>query len=96
MFRLIAFFTALLSVAAFLPATRVARSSTLKMVDFTKEPGLADLRFNPPAPLQIFDPLGLAKDKETFDTYRASEVKHGRVCQLAVLGYIVPEVFRVS
>lgn len=43
-----------------------------------------------------FDPLGLAAniDKETFDHWRASEVKHGRVCMLAVIGYIVPEFYR--
>jgi len=42
------------------------------------------------------DPLGLAAniDQETFDAYRVSEIKHGRVCMLAVIGYIVPEVFR--
>ena len=42
------------------------------------------------------DPLGLSKDidQDTFDQYRSSELKHGRVAQLAVIGYIVPEVFR--
>jgi Chlorophyll A-B binding protein len=40
--------------------------------------------------------LGLAAniDQETFDAYRVSELKHGRVCMLGVLGYVVPEVFR--
>lgn len=47
------------------------------------------------SPLGYFDPLGLAKDKETFDQYRASELKHGRVAQLAVLGYIIPEIYKV-
>ena len=44
----------------------------------------------------LYRRLGLSKgiDQETFDYYRASEVKHGRVAQLAVLGYIVPEIFR--
>ena len=39
---------------------------------------------------------GLSKnvDKATFDYYRASEIKHGRVAMLAVLGYIVPEVYK--
>ena len=38
--------------------------------------------------------MGLSKniDEETFAFYRAAELKHGRVCQLAVLGYIVPEI----
>lgn len=40
--------------------------------------------------------LGLSKDidAETFADYRAAELKHGRVAQLAVIGYIVPEVFK--
>jgi Chlorophyll A-B binding protein len=40
--------------------------------------------------------LGLSTniDQETFDQYRTAELKHGRVAQLAVIGYIVPEVFR--
>ena len=33
---------------------------------------------------------------ETFDYYRAAEIKHGRVCMLAILGYIVPEIYRFS
>ena len=47
------------------------------------------------APTGYFDPLGLAAniDQETFDAYRVSELKHGRVAQLCVIGYIVPEVF---
>jgi hypothetical protein len=40
--------------------------------------------------------LGLSSniDQETFDAYRASELKHGRVCMLAVIGYVVQEVYR--
>lgn len=47
-------------------------------------------------PVGYFDPLGLAKDidADTFAQYRAAELKHGRVAQLAVIGYIVPEIFR--
>ncbi len=33
-------------------------------------------------------------DQATFDDYRAAELKHGRVAQLAVIGYIVPEIFK--
>ena len=33
-------------------------------------------------------------DQATFNQYRTAELKHGRVAQLAVLGYIVPEVFK--
>jgi hypothetical protein len=33
-------------------------------------------------------------DEETFAQYRTAEIKHGRVAQLAVVGYIIPEVYR--
>jgi len=66
----------------------MARSSALKM-SFESEAGVT-------APAGYFDPLGLAAniDEETFANYRTAELKHGRVAQLAVLGYIVPEVFK--
>eukprot|EP00401_Gymnodinium_catenatum_P055511 CAMPEP_0117538650 /NCGR_PEP_ID=MMETSP0784-20121206/42587_1 /TAXON_ID=39447 /ORGANISM="" /LENGTH=183 /DNA_ID=CAMNT_0005335269 /DNA_START=75 /DNA_END=623 /DNA_ORIENTATION=- len=49
-------------------------------------------------PTGFFDPLGLSNDidEETFTKYRTAELKHGRVAQLAVLGYIVPEFFRLN
>ena len=42
------------------------------------------------------DPLGLSDgiDQATFDQYRASELKHGRVAMLAVVGYVWPEFGR--
>jgi hypothetical protein len=48
------------------------------------------------APTGFFDPLKLSKDIDaaTFDQYRTAEVKHGRVAQLAILGYVVPEFYR--
>jgi hypothetical protein len=48
------------------------------------------------SPAGFFDPLGLSAniDKDTFDYYRSSELKHGRVAQLAVLGYVVPEIYK--
>lgn len=48
------------------------------------------------SPTGFFDPAGLSNniDAETFAAYRASELKHGRVCQLAVIGYVVQEVYR--
>eukprot|EP00967_Tisochrysis_lutea_P019776 scaffold22496_cov27-Tisochrysis_lutea.AAC.1 len=47
-------------------------------------------------PTGYFDPLNLAADidQEKFDQYRTAELKHGRVAQLAVLGYVVPEFYR--
>ena len=44
--------------------------------------------------VEILAGLSSNIDKTTFDYYRASEIKHGRVAMLAVLGYIVPEVYK--
>merc|ERR1712232_1214084 len=48
------------------------------------------------APVGYWDPLGLSKDGDDvkFKRRRASELKHGRICMYACLGYIVPEYFR--
>jgi hypothetical protein len=75
------------SAAAFAPA-KVAKSSTA-INAFENELGVLP-------PTGFFDPLGLTKDidQETFDRYRTSELKHGRVSMLAVIGYIVPEITR--
>jgi hypothetical protein len=42
-------------------------------------------------PLGFFDPLGLVADgdQEKFDRLRGVEIKHGRICQLGVVGYLV-------
>merc|ERR1719386_592452 len=47
-------------------------------------------------PVGFFDPLGFTKDgdEKKFLRRRASELKHGRVCMLAAMGYIAPEWFR--
>ncbi|CAM9901695.1 unnamed protein product [Chrysoparadoxa australica] len=49
-------------------------------------------------PFGYFDPLRLSKgiDQEKFDRYRTVELKHGRIAQLAVVGYVVPEIFKFS
>ncbi|CAL1148385.1 unnamed protein product [Cladocopium goreaui] len=48
------------------------------------------------APVGFWDPLGLSADGDvdTFKRRRAAELKHGRICALEVVGYIVPEYFR--
>eukprot|EP00930_Biecheleria_cincta_P012903 TRINITY_DN1176_c0_g1_i1.p1 TRINITY_DN1176_c0_g1~~TRINITY_DN1176_c0_g1_i1.p1 ORF type:complete len:465 (-),score=104.89 TRINITY_DN1176_c0_g1_i1:11-1372(-) len=48
------------------------------------------------APVGFWDPLGLAADGDVdnFKRRRAVELKHGRICMLACVGYIVPEYFR--
>mmetsp|Transcript_17275 Transcript_17275/g.38983 ORF Transcript_17275/g.38983 Transcript_17275/m.38983 type:complete len:197 (-) Transcript_17275:642-1232(-) len=47
-------------------------------------------------PIGFWDPCGLSNgiDQETFDNYRLAELKHGRVAQLCVLGFVVPEFYR--
>lgn len=71
---------------AFAPVAQKAASSAL--FSYENELGVID-------PTGYFDPFGLAEniDQETFDAYRVSELKHGRVCMLGVIGYIVPEVY---
>jgi hypothetical protein len=46
------------------------------------------------APLGYWDPLGFSSegDAKSFARRRHVEVKHGRICMLATMGYITPEV----
>merc|ERR1719282_682613 len=46
------------------------------------------------APLGFWDPLGFTKDGDvaSFNRRRQVELKHGRVCMLATMGYITPEI----
>merc|ERR1712226_23064 len=48
------------------------------------------------APVGFWDPLGLASDgdADVFKRRRETELKHGRVCMLATIGYIVPYYFK--
>merc|ERR1712127_721461 len=71
----------LASAAAFAPA-RVGKSSTA-IKAFEEELGAQP-------PLGCFDPLGLLNgaDQERFDRLRYVEIKHGRICQLGVLGWL--------
>merc|ERR1719240_988505 len=45
------------------------------------------------APLGLFDPLGISTNvpEGKLFFYREAELKHGRVCMLAILGLIVAE-----
>jgi hypothetical protein len=76
------------SAAAFAPAANKGSSSALK-ASYENELGVI-------APTGFFDPFGLSEgiDEKTFAQYRTAELKHGRVAQLAVIGYIVPEIYR--
>jgi len=45
------------------------------------------------APLGFFDPLGFSEKGTSLAFLRSAELKHGRVCMLATLGFIVSEKF---
>jgi hypothetical protein len=72
----------LASAAAFAPAQSASKTSALN--SFEGELGAQ-------APLGFFDPLGLVADgdQEKFDRLRYVEIKHGRICMLGVVGYLV-------
>jgi hypothetical protein len=74
--------------AAFAPAAEKAApsSSTALGMAFENELGAQ-------MPLGFYDPLGIVAnaDQEKFDRLRYVELKHGRICMLAVVGYLVQE-----
>eukprot|EP00596_Hydrurales_sp_CCMP1899_P006071 CAMPEP_0119042512 /NCGR_PEP_ID=MMETSP1177-20130426/15636_1 /TAXON_ID=2985 /ORGANISM="Ochromonas sp, Strain CCMP1899" /LENGTH=216 /DNA_ID=CAMNT_0007009375 /DNA_START=54 /DNA_END=704 /DNA_ORIENTATION=+ len=77
------------SVTAFAPTssskTFASRSVALNAYDAKTMPGNT-------GPLGFFDPLQLCPDGEKkFKRYRESELKHGRVAMLAVLGVLIGE-----
>merc|ERR1719330_1152691 len=45
-------------------------------------------------PFGFWDPLGFSKDGDeaSFKRRRSVEIKHGRICMLATMGYITPEI----
>ena len=73
------------SAAAFAPAKQAATTST-SLKAFENEIGAQP-------PLGFYDPLGLLNDadQERFDKLRYVELKHGRVCMLAFVGFLVPK-----
>jgi hypothetical protein len=78
------------SAAAFAPAKQAQTSTSLAISSpYEKELGVI-------APTGFFDPFGLSAkiDQDKFDSYRLAELKHGRVAQLAILGYLVQEIAR--
>jgi Chlorophyll A-B binding protein len=74
------------SAAAFAPAQQAARTSVATNMAFESELG-AQL------PLGFYDPLGLVADGDQakFDRLRLTEIKHGRIAMLAVVGFLVQE-----
>merc|ERR1719367_2215556 len=49
------------------------------------------------APVGFWDPMGFCKDGdvEDFKRRRETELKHGRVCMFATIGYMVPEDYKI-
>merc|ERR1739838_604341 len=45
-----------------------------------------------PGPLDLWDPLGLIDDEESFARRRAVEIKHGRISMIAFIGMLVQEL----
>jgi hypothetical protein len=83
-----AIFATLVATAAAFAPSKVAKTST-SLKAFEDEPGVLQ-------PTGFWDPAKLTSgiSQETFDQYRLAEVKHGRVAQLAVLGYVAAETYR--
>jgi Chlorophyll A-B binding protein len=77
------------TAAAFAPASQKASSKTAlnAVIDLSDKVGGLP-------PLGPWDPLGLSTSDATFDQYRACELKNGRVAMMAVLGYVIPEIYR--
>merc|ERR1711953_1368154 len=63
--------------------------SSYSAFDPANEAGVQD-------PVGFWDPLGLSDDKDeaTFKRRRAVEIKHGRICMYATIGYMVPEYYK--
>ena len=77
--------TLIASAAAFAPTKDAATSTALNLNSaFENELGAQ-------APFGFYDPFGIVDtaDQERFDRLRYVEIKHGRICMLGVVGYLV-------
>lgn len=52
----------------------------------------ADKTLGVTAPMGLFDPLGLMADEAAFERRRISEIKHGRIAMMAVIGNLAPQL----
>ena len=95
------------SVSAFAPQRAGVTSTKLNAFSFNKKSSPAPKPsggggFDPSnelgaiPPLGFWDPLGLCTSEEKFNRYREVELKHGRVCMVAVVGYITQENIRLA
>lgn len=76
----------LASASAFAPLVSNNKASSALNMAFENELGAQQ-------PLGYWDPLGLVADGDQtkFDRLRFVEIKHGRICMLAVAGYLTTE-----
>ena len=84
----IVFATAAVCATAFSPRAMRGMSMSMEVPKFNPKnyPGITK-------PLDFFDPVGFSKDisEADFKKYRESELKHGRIAMLAVLGVFFAE-----
>ena len=78
--------TLIASAAAFMPVSQKSASTTTSLMAFKDALGAQK-------PFGFYDPLNLVADGDqaNFDRLRYVEIKHGRICMLAVVGYLVTE-----
>jgi len=74
------------SASAFTSTIPKTASSALKAADFEED-------FGAMLPLGFWDPLGLVADgdQEKFDRLRLTELKHGRIAMIAIIGNLITE-----
>merc|ERR1712003_168888 len=75
------------SAAAFAPA-QTGKVPTALNGDARSPDGLGV----DPGPLDLWDPLGLMEDTDSFPRRRAVEIKHGRISMAAFIGMMVQEL----
>jgi hypothetical protein len=85
--KLIVLSTLAASAVAFAPAQQSRVSTAIKGDDRSPDGLGVD-----PGPLDLWDPLGLAEDTESFARRRAVEIKHGRISMIAFIGMLVQEL----
>jgi Chlorophyll A-B binding protein len=84
--KLLILATLIAAAAAFAPISQKAATTTSLAMAFEDALGAQP-------PFGFFDPLNLVSDGDqaNFDRLRYVEIKHGRICMLAVVGYLVTE-----
>lgn len=99
MFKTTAVLALIASASAFVPTGRMAQSGMQMMAKKSSPAPTSafDDEIGALPPVGFWDPLGLAADGnvEVFNRRRASELKHGRIAMLAVVGYLVQENYRL-